>query len=143
MVRAILILLLFISYKARADFLGFKSGDKTAQGKIRNFVEKLKTLEMNNNPAFEEVFNEAVKGIEQALEEEKLFCSGESTDYEGKVLPKEQKQLCFRELKGQYLEAMEAIFNLKKKYLAVVHNRQIERMTEIQKKLREDIEKSF
>jgi hypothetical protein len=38
---------------------------------------------------------------------------------------------------------METIFDLKKKYLGLIHNRQIEKLSEIQKKLKADIEKSF
>ena len=139
MVRFILVFL--ISFNASADFLGFNS-DST-KSKIPEIVAKLKSIEVEDGPIYEEKFNQLVKQIENSMEEEKLFCSGETADSEGKVLPKESKQLCFRELKTHYLEAMETIFNLKKKYLGLIHNRQIEKLTEIQKKLKTDIEKSF
>lgn len=98
---------------------------------------------MEDGPGYEDRFNQLVKALEQTLEEEKLFCAGEAADAEGKVLPKDKKQLCFRELKNHYLEAQDTIFNLKKKYLGLIHNRQLEKLSEIQKKLRADIEKSF
>jgi hypothetical protein len=139
MVRFILVFL--ISFNAYADFLGFNS-DST-KSKIPEIVAKLKSIKVEDGPIYEEKFNQLVKLIENSMEEEKLFCSGETSDSEGKVLPKESKQLCFRELKTHYLEAMETIFNLKKKYLGLIHNRQIEKLTEIQKKLKADIEKSF
>lgn len=142
MVRSLLVLSLFISLHASADFLGFKIGDDR-KSKIPDLIEKLKDLKVEDSPAYEESFNQLVKSIENSIEEEKLFCSGETADANGKVLPKESKQLCFRELKTHYLEAMETIFDLKKKYLGLIHNRQIEKLSEIQKKLKADIEKSF
>ena len=131
-----------MSLSARADFLGFKTGEKPSS-KIPQLIEKLKELKVEDSPAYEESFNQVVKSIETAIEEEKLFCSGETADPTGKVLPKESKQLCFRDLKTNYLEAMETIFNLKKKYLGLIHNRQIEKLSEIQMKLKADIDKSF
>ena len=142
MVRFILILGLLLSFQVQADFLGFKIGD-SSKSKIPDLIEKLNKLEVEDSPAYEEKFNLLVKNIENSMEEEKLFCSGEAADISGKVLPKESKQLCFRDLKTNYLEAMDTIFNLKKKYLALIHNRQIEKLSEIQKKLKADIEKSF
>ena len=142
MVRFILILSLGLPFYAFADFLGFKIGDRN-ESKIPQYTEKLKKLEMVNNPVYEDNFNQLVKAIEIKLEEEKLFCSGEVADANGKVLTKDKKQLCFRELKESYLEATDTIFNLKKKYLGLIHNRQVERLTQIQNKIRSDIDKSF
>jgi hypothetical protein len=139
MVRSFLIF--FICFKAHADFLGFKTGD--SKSRIPALVEKLKALPMNDGPSYEDGFNQMVKLIEITIDEEKLICLGESADSAGKVVPKEQKQLCFRELKANYLEAVETIFNLKKKYLGVIHNRQLEKMNDIQSRLKSDIEKSF
>lgn len=142
MVRIVLILVVMFSWDVRADFLGFKTGDSD-EGKIPKLVEKLKKLEMVSSPTYEESFNQLVKTIETTMEEEKLFCSGETADSNGKVIEKGQKQLCFRELKGSYLEALDAIFELKIKYLGLIHSRQVQRLTEIQKKLKSDIDKSF
>ncbi len=142
MVRFVLAAGLLMSLNARADFLGFKTGDGPSS-KIPQLIEKLKELKVEDSPAFEESFNQMVKSIESSIEVEKLYCSGEMADANGKVLPKESKQLCYRELKTNYLEAMETIFNLKKKYLALIHNRQIEKLSEIQMKLKADIDKSF
>lgn len=142
MVRSFLILITLISFSAHADFLGFKTGDDVSS-KIPGLVEKLKNLDMADTPVYEENFNQLVKSVENSMEEEKLYCAGETADSNGKVLPKESKQLCFRELKSNYLEAMDTIFNLKKKYLGLIHNRQIEKLSEIQKKLKADIDKSF
>ncbi len=141
MVRFILVSFMMVS-TAQADFLGFKTGD-SIRSKIPELTEKLKNLEMDKNPAYEENFNQLVKSIETSMEEEKQFCAGEVADSSGKVLGKGQKQLCFRDLKGHYLEALDVIFDLKKKYLGLIHNRQVEKLGEIQKKLKSDIEKSF
>lgn len=142
MVQFILISAFIFSFSAKADFLGFKTGDSSSR-KIPKLVEKLKELKVEDTPAYEENFNQLVKAIESSMEEEKLFCSGEIADANGKVLPKESKQLCFRDLKSTYLEAMETIFNAKKKYLGLIHTRQIEKLSEIQMKLKADIDKSF
>ncbi|MBA2406093.1 MAG: hypothetical protein H0V66_15060 [Bdellovibrionales bacterium] len=133
---------LFFSINASADFLGFKTGD-SSKGKIPDLVQKLNKLQVEDSPIFEENFNQIVKSIENNMEEEKSFCSGETADAEGKVLTGGNKQLCFRDLKSQYLEAMDTIFTIKKKYLALIHTRQIEKLSEIQKKLKLDIDKSF
>jgi hypothetical protein len=142
MARSFLVLWMILSLQARADFFGLGSS-QGYDSKIPALVEKLKKLDMKNNPAYEDAFNLGVKNIEDGIEEEKLFCSGEAADEKGRLLPKQQKQLCFRELKGHYLEAMEAIFDLKKKYLGLIYNKQTEKLDEIHKKLKSDIDKSF
>lgn len=135
-------LMFLFSFNASADFLGFRTGDDP-KSKIPALIEKLKNLKIADSPQYEESFNQLVKSIENSMEEEKLFCSGESSDANGKVVAKENKQLCFRELKTHYLEAMDTIFDLKKKYLGLIHSRQIEKLSEIQQKLKADIDKSF
>ncbi len=142
MVKFVLILGCLFVFEAKADLFDFDS-DKPRESKIPALVEKLKGLEMKEDPAYEEAFNQSVKSIENSMEEEKLFCSGEATDAEGKALPKEQKQLCMRELKKHYLNATMTIFDIKKKYLGFIHQKQLEKLTEIQKKLKADIEKDF
>lgn len=140
MVRFVLMLL--ISFSANADFLGFGTNEGL-KSRIPALAEKLKQLDMTKEFKYEENFNLTVKAIENALEEEKLLCSGETADSQGRVVPKDQKQLCFRDLKGHYLNAMETIFTLKKKYLGLVHTQQIEKLSEIHNKLKNDIQKSF
>lgn len=141
MARALLILF-FMSSTAQADIFGF-TNEEGFTSRVPSLVKKLKSLDMDKESNYEENFNLGVKAIENSIEEEKLFCSGESADSKGVVLPKEQKQLCFRELKTHYLSAMEEIFILKKKYLGKIHALQIQKLTEIQKNLKSDIEKSF
>jgi hypothetical protein len=140
MVRFVLILA--VSFSAYADLFDFVEG-KGRENRLPNLVAKLKGLEMNDGPAFEDTFNQTVKGIEQAVEEEKLFCTGESADSEGKTIPNDQKQLCLRQLKKNYLEANGAIFEMKRKYLNLIHQRQLKRLEEVQAKLKADIEKNF
>ena len=140
MVRFILICLLMQS--AQADIFGFGS-NKTFRSRIPKLTEKLQKLPLKSEPGFEETFNQTVKELENGIEEEKLYCGGEASDTEGKVLPPDQKQLCFRELKKSYVQAIEVIFETKKKYLQLLHNQQQNRLTEIQRKLKADIEKNF
>lgn len=142
MVRYILICSFLFSLSAHADFLGFKT-DAERQSKIPKLVEKLKSLEMEDGPVYEDNFNQSVKLIENAVEEEKLFCAGETADGNGKVISKDKKQVCFRDLKTTYLEAMDGIFNLKLKYFELIHKRQTAKLQDIQQKLKADVEKSF
>ncbi|MFP5385261.1 MAG: hypothetical protein ACLGHN_04235 [Bacteriovoracia bacterium] len=143
MAKSLLIILMFLSMNVHADLFDFDS-EKPANGsKIPVLIEKLKGLDMKDDPAYEESFNAMVKAIENGVEEEKLYCSGEATDHEGKTLPADKKQLCMRELKKQYIEATMTIFDIKKKYLGFIHQKQLERLTEIQNKLKSDIEKKF
>jgi hypothetical protein len=143
MVKSFLIIVLLFSFSAYADLFDFGSDSEGRESKIPNLIDKLKNLEMKDGPTFEETFNQAVKAVENAVEEEKLYCSGEAADNNGKTLPAAQKQLCMRDLKKNYLEATTTIFDLKKKYLGFIHQRQVQSLTDIQKKLKADIEKNF
>ena len=141
MVRSFLICLVLSSPIAQADL--FEFGDKKSGSTILTLIDKIKSLKMNDGPEFEALFNQNIQGIENALEEDKRFCSGESVNKEGKTLPASQKQFCMRELKKQYLEATVTIFEVKKKYLEFIHQTQIRKLSEIQIKLKADIEKNF
>lgn len=134
--------LMLISLSAHADIFGFGSDSKFTS-RIPQLTEKLKALDMQADPSYEDSFNQAVKEIENGVEVEKLYCAGEAGDTSGKVLPKEQKELCFRQLRKHYVESVNTIFEMKKKYLAMLHGRQVERLSEIHKKLQSDIEKNF
>lgn len=142
MVNFLTLLLILSSTNARADFLGF-GGDDSQKSKLVDLTDKLRSLTMKVDPSYEEAFNKGVKDIETALEEEKLFCSGEVADREGKTLPKEKKQLCMRELKKFYVESLDTIFELKKKYLGMIHSDHMGKLGEIHKKVKADVEKNF
>jgi hypothetical protein len=136
-----LLLALFLS-SARADFLGFGGGESGA-GKLSALIPQLEALEVKVDPLFEENFNKTIKSIEQSVEEEKLYCSGEAADAQGKTLSKEKKQLCMRELKKQYSEAVSMIYKMKKKYLGMIHAKQMDQLDEIQSKVKTDLDKNF
>jgi hypothetical protein len=138
----LVLIILFFSLNVHADLFDFGS-DKSSETKIPSLIEKLKGLAMKDGPEFEEVFNLSVKNIENAIEQEKLYCSGEALNSEGKALPASKKPLCMRELKKHYLEATTVIFEIKKKYLVFIHQRQLKKLDEIQVKVRADIEKNF
>ena len=142
MARSFFIVFLFFCFDAKANLFDFGT-DGARESKIPALIAKLKKVEMKDDPAFEETFNQAVRALENGVEEEKLYCSGEAQDSEGRTLPPSQKQLCMRELKKHYLEATSTIFDLKKKYLGVIHQKHIQRLSEIQAKQKADIEKNF
>jgi len=143
MARLFLIFVLFWGMKVHADIFDFVSGSEGNDPRIETLLTKLKSLEIKDGPGFEETFNQLVKGIENAVEDEKLFCSGESTNSEGKTLPISQKPYCIRELKKKYIEATKVIFEIKKKYLIFIHEKQLQKLNEIQTKMQTDIDKSF
>ncbi len=142
MAQLILLVLFFLSLPASADLFDF-AGEKSANSRIPVLVQKLRGLEMKDGPEFEELFNQTVKGIENAVEEEKLYCAGEAANASGKTVEPSQKQLCMRELKKAYIEATAVMFDAKKKYLGFIHERQLRKLSEIQTRLRADIEKNF
>jgi hypothetical protein len=142
MAQSFYLFFLFLSLNANANLFDFGT-DGARESKIPSLIAKLKKVEIKDDAAYEEVFNQAVRALENGVEEEKLYCSGEAQDSEGKTLPPSQKQLCMRELKKHYLEATSAIFDLKKKYLGVIHQKHIQRLSEIQAKQKADIEKNF
>lgn len=144
MVQFILVSFLMISSNSHAQFLGFGGGDSGGfKSKVPELIDKLKSLEMKLDPQFEESFNQTVKSIENTIEEEKLYCSGEAADSSGKVLPADKKQLCMRELKKQYLESMVVVYELKKKYLEMIHSRHLDQLGDVHAKLKSNIEKNF
>ncbi len=143
MAKPFLIFMLLISFRAKADLFDFGTEKGSRENKLPQLIEKLKNLEMKDDPAFEDVFNQSVKAIENGIEEEKLFCSGEAVDEKGKTLAASQKQVCMRDLKKQYLEATATIFDLKKKYLGFIHEKQIQKLSDIQARQKAEIEKNF
>jgi hypothetical protein len=142
MVYLLSVLTLFVSLNASAQFFGFGDSNKFSS-RIPAIGEKLRKLTISATPGFEDTFNKGVKEIENAVEEEKLFCAGEASDANGKTVSQDQRALCFRELKKNYLEAMDVVFTVKKQYLGVLHTQQIQELSKIQKKLSSDIEKNF
>lgn len=143
MAKSFLVLLFIMTLHAKADLFDFGSNAGSDRTKLPQLVEKLKGLDVKDNPAFDDSFNQLVRAIEVAVEEEKLYCSGEAADSAGKTIAPGQKQLCIRDLKKHYLDANSVIFDVKKKYLGLVHQRQIDELSAIQKKARADIEKNF
>jgi hypothetical protein len=142
MVRFLSLVCLFSLNTAQADFLGL-GGESTLKSQIPTLIEELRAVEVKVDPAYEDSFNEGVRKIENRVEQEKLYCTGEAVDSEGKTLTKEKKQLCIRDLKKHYVLAMDAIYELKKKYLGLIHKRQLKRMDDVQVKIKADIEKNF
>lgn len=143
MAKSFLTLIFFLSLEANADLFDFGNEKANRESKIPALIEKLKNLEIKEASGFEEEFNLSVKSLENGVEQEKLYCTGEAQDQEGRTLPAKQRQLCMRELKKDYIEATSVIFEIKKKYLSFIHEKQLKNLSEIQKKLKSDIEKNF
>ena len=143
MAKYILIFNFLFIFSVQANLLDFDSiSDKNSSG-IDTLVIKMKSLDIKDGPKFEETFNQIVREIETMIENQKLYCSSDSTNNEGKTLPASQKQYCMRELKKKYVDAIKAIFEVKKKYLSFIHERQIDKLNEIQNKMESELDKSF
>jgi hypothetical protein len=143
MAKFFLVCFLLLSFESRANLFDFGTNDKGQQSSLPALIEKMKNLKMKDDPSYEDTFNQMVKVIEDGVEGEKLYCSGEAQNSKGETLPAAQKQFCMRELKKHYLEAISTIFDMKKKYLNFIHERQVEKLSEIQKSLKAEIEKKF
>ncbi|GEM_PF-1212037 len=143
MVRTILIFLFSINL-AHAQFWNF--GDKTSAagpGRIKVELDKLSDLKIESNGDFEDKFNRIMKVVNDILEEEKLICSGEVAGVNGILTSRDQKQVCFREMKKGYSEYIEKSFEIKKKYLGVLHQKKLEDLDRIKKSQLEQLERAF
>jgi flagellar motility protein MotE (MotC chaperone) len=143
MVRFILILFIFNFQLAHSQFLGFGDKKTITKSRIPSLIEKLKIQEVSTSPQYEDAFEQNVKNLETAIEEEKLYCAGEAADENGKFLASNKKQLCMRELKQRYLDSLSVIFELKKKYLEKIHEKHLEKMGDIYSKMKAGIESNF
>ena len=149
MVKPFLIILtfLFLSYSSSANIFDFgmdkKDSDEAEESRMNLLIDKIKKLNFNQTEEFEERFNEFVKAIETIMEEEKSYCNGETTNKEGKTLSPSKKQFCMRELKNKYLEATRTIFDIKKRYLGHLHQKQLNKLAEIEASIKSEIEKNF
>lgn len=141
--KFILAFCLLSSSLAQANIFDFSSDESSRGSKIPELIKKMNGLEVTNEIVYEDSFNQLAKALENTVEEEKLYCSGEAQDNEGKTLPAPQRQLCMRELKKLYLKGTTALYELKRKYLAEIHKKQMKDLGEIQEKLKADIEKNF
>lgn len=113
------------------------------ESKIPQLTVKLQKLKLEQEPLFEESFNQVVKELDQTLEKEKNICTGELSSEQGQVVAKEERQVCLRTIKGHYLAALNEIHLLKKKYMALIHQRQMSQLDESFEKLKAQFEKKF
>lgn len=141
--KIILISSLLFSSLVSANIFDFTSSNSARESKIPELIKKMNNLEIKDEIVYEDSFNELAKALENTIEEEKLYCSGEAQDNEGKTLPVAQRQLCMRELKKLYIKGTTALYDLKRKYLGEIHKKQMKDLSDIQDKLKADIEKNF
>lgn len=141
--KLILASCLMLSLTVQANIFDFSSDENSRTSKIPELIKKMNSLEVKNEIDYEDSFNQLAKALENTVEEEKLYCSGEAQDKDGKSLPQSQRQLCMRDLKKLYLKGTAALYELKRKYLAEIHKKQMKDLGEIQEKLKADIEKNF
>lgn len=133
----ILLVLLVISVQVMA------TSEFEFTSKIPEVTEKLKKLKSPDLESFEEDFNLHIKELESLLEKEKSICTGEMSMENGEVVTKENRQVCLRKMKGHYLSALNIVYDLKKKYLNVIHRKQMTLLDENFKKIKEQFEKNF
>lgn len=113
------------------------------KSEIPGVTAKLKALKLEDDASFEDRFNKLIKELEQTLEREKNICIGELSTHKGEVVSKENRQVCLRKIKGHYLTSFNEIHLLKKRYMTLVHKKQLEQLDENFEKLKSQFEKNF
>lgn len=130
---------------AHAQFWNF--GDKpsgaTTEGRVQAEIEKLSDLDVKIGAEFEDRFNRIVKTIDDILGEQKMICSGEVAGPKGILTSRDQKEVCFRDIKKNYSSYIEKGFEIKKKYLAILHQKRLEDLDKIKKRQIEQLESQF
>jgi len=113
------------------------------QSQIPTLGAKLKALKLEDDTRFEDQFNLLVKELEQTLEREKNICLGELSTESGEVVGKENRQVCLRTIKGHYIASLNEVHQLRKRYLTLIHQKQMKELDENYQKLKEQFDKSF
>lgn len=113
------------------------------ESQIPALTSKLKALKLEDDAKFEEQFNGLVGQLEQTLEKEKNICIGEMSTESGEIIPKENRQVCLRSIKGYYLTSFNEIHLLKKRYMTLVHQRQLQALDANMEKLKAQFDKNF
>lgn len=135
-------LVFFLVGIAHADIFDFVTGGGD-ESKMKEIADKIASLKVVESSQFEEAFNSLVKKLDEALEQRKLFCLGEATGKNGKLVKVENKAECLKEMKKDYLYSQDQILEVKKKYLSTIHQTQLKRLEESHLLLRQNIEKNF
>jgi hypothetical protein len=144
MAKYVLILFIFFnSFNSYSQFLGFGEEKKQFSSKIPGIIEKLSQLEIVATPQFESSFNDQIHDLEVVLDQDMLYCSGEAMGDKGKYISPDKKQVCIRELKQRYIEGVNLIFEIKKKYLALINEKHMESLSRIQKETLKSVESKF
>ncbi len=136
MVKIFLVLLCF-------SLNSFADSEFEFTSKIPEVTKKLKEIKSANLESFEDEFNQQVKELESLFEKEKSICIGEMSTESGAVVAKENRQICLRKMKGHYLSALNAVHDLKKKYLEVIYKKQLNLLNENFEKIKAQFEKNF
>lgn len=110
---------------------------------LPEITAKLKALKIETDPNFEEQFNKLVRQLEQTLEKEKSICIGELSTDAGGIISKENRPVCLRTVKGNYLKSLDEVHQLRKKYLSIVHQKQLKELDENYNKIKEQFDKNF
>jgi len=143
MAKIILMLIFMSSFSVNAQFLGFGGQSEESSGKISSIIDRFKNFELEPNPKSEENFNLLVKEMEIAIDEEKLFCSGEAANSKGKYLSSDKRQVCTRNLKQKYVELLQIVFDHKIKYLEKINELQTQRLKLTKDQMIKEVESRF
>lgn len=115
----------------------------TLQSRIPELTSRLKALKLEDDLRFEEQFNLLIKELEQTVEREKNICMGELSTDGGEVVTRDNRQLCLRSIKGHYLQSINEIHQLRKRYLTLIHQKQMKELDDNFHKLKEQFDKNF
>lgn len=115
----------------------------TLESSIPEITTKLKALKLEADQQFEDQFNKLVRQLEQTLEKEKSICIGELSTESGGIISKENRPVCLRALKGHYLKSLDEVHQLRKRYLVLIHQKQLNELEENYNKIKTQFDKNF
>lgn len=118
-------------------------GQATFESKLPQLTAQLKTLKHEDDLKFEDQFNKLIKELEQTLEREKSICMGELGTDSGEVISKAERQVCLRKIKTHYLASLDEVHNLRKRYLTIIHQRQLKELDETYQTIKAQFDKNF
>ncbi len=124
---------------------------KTASSVIHASLIELKNLKAED---FDKKIDDYRNGIEKYIEKKKRVCNGEFTtiilsdslakpDQEAKKLTKEEKQLCFNELKAIYKTYINHLFLVRTRFVEYLNEKRIKELALIRDATLKSIDSTF
>lgn len=139
---------LLISYAKANDLTSFEYTQEI--GKELELLKSIKPSDYINE------INEHRTKLDKYFEHKKRVCNGEfstvvlqgtvskdSTKKKGNKLSKEERKLCFREMKAMQMTFVNHMFLARKSYLTYLHEKRLSELSEAREKAIKSLQRSF